>query len=205
MKTQLYTKSTICQSAEQSQVNKALGVLALMGAPARVLGKAHIPSQEVSQGEWIGRPWRSDACPLPPEAWKPLLELYAVGIKPLDVWVFHEKPARKSIQLPSLLDKLPKVDWRAAGQRAQQLGAVVGNDLRKFGVAAAPVVVSVAKATAKVTLAAATVAIPLAIGVIGMAVMAIASDPVLVVIFPSDDAENGGAPVWVEIARWYEE
>ena len=78
----------------------------------------------------------------------------------------------------------------------------VARSLRQAGEAAAPVVIDIAKTTAKVAVAAAAVAVPIALGILSIGLTVLASDPVLAIIVPVGD---GGDPMWIEIARWYEE
>jgi hypothetical protein len=72
---------------------------------------------------------------------------------------------------------------------------------RDFAVAAAPVALEIGKVALKVTTVAAAATGVVMLGALSMVGMALAADPILFVLLPADD---GGDPVWVVVARWYE-
>lgn len=224
MQNQLYTKPNICQPVTSAQApsseSRALAALMLVGINPKVLGRAAIPKDEIHNGNWLARSWRSDSSTFPDIAWRPLMELNKAGITPLDVWVFHERTPSRSSALSGLRKHLPSIDTVAISRAVRSAGSTVARhlaalpelrhklpkldgdtairNLRNAGEAAAPVVGKIIKTTAKVAM----VATPLIVGAALIGLSVIATDPVLVIVMPADD---GGDPIWIEIARWYEE
>jgi hypothetical protein len=206
-------------SAQTASAQAAMAVMVLtaMGATeAKIVGRAPIPKAEVDVQGWKFRPWDQDTCDLPPIAWQRLLVLHQAGIRPVGYVIAHEPepealaPARTQLADGLTQAKTQLAVWRkkatpvaqraAAGTRdfAQQAKPIViqtAQGLKEFAVAATPVAIAAGKAAVM----AAGVLGAVALGAVGVLAYAMAVDPILFVCLPADD---GGDPVWVEVARW---
>lgn len=212
---------------QTNQVPYAMAVLKGAGVEGRILGRAPIPIAEFGNDKWYARRLADDPCTRPPQANTAREALRMAGVLILDEWIFHERhPKSKWIELREVAEqRLPKPDWPALGSGARKLATEVaqgaksfaavakprvadglkasGEGLQRFAVAAKPHVIASTKVAAQATVVAVTLLVPIMLTALVAAASAVATvDPVWTILLP---AEDGGDPVWIEIARWDEE
>ena len=196
MQTKPYTQVDYLRTAPSAQAQAVLTLMASLNLPALSLGRAPMPLEVVELEDWTIKPWLLDDSALPPVAWKPVVALGEAGIRPLGYLILHEKVKKPEVALlpPPSKPVKPRIDWPAAWAK-----------VREVGVAATPMLLSAAKTTAEVAVAAAKVIAVGAVMTLGLVATALASDPVLVVVLEPDPDDPNQLPVWVELARWWEE
>jgi hypothetical protein len=197
--------------APSAQAALVLAVLATMDAPQRhrIVTRAPLPHTPVELKNATLVPWQLDTCPLPPEAWKPIVALQLAGVKPLGYVIGHErKPTVKEVVTApvraQLTDRLRQTKAHVDNLRAQagpiaRKAAQRANDLAET---VEPTMVMIGKAAVKAAPMVAAAALAMTLGTLGVLAYAIAADPILFCLVAADD---GGDPVWIEIARWFAE
>ncbi len=196
MQTKTYTQVDYLRSAPSAQAQAVLTLMGNLNLPAQYLGRAPMPTEIVELEDWTIKPWLLDDTALPPVAWKPVVALGEAGIKPLGYVILHEKVKKPEVaQLPPPSKPAkPPIDWPAAWAK-----------VREVGVAATPMLLAAAKTTAEVAVAAVKVMAVGTVMMLGLVATVLAADPVLVVVMAPDPDDPNQLPIWLELARWWDE
>lgn len=215
-------------AAPSAQAALAIVVLSAMGASeVRVMGRARVPATDTLVEGWTFRRWDQDTCDLPPVAWQRMVALHRAGVQVVDYVIAHEpKPQAKEVMLVPAKQQVLEGWSQAKGQltefrsaaapvarktadevkafavAAKPVAKRTAEEVKAFAVAATPVAITIGKAAVAATAVAAVAVGAVALGAIGVLGYALAADPVLFAALPADD---GGLPVWIEVARWWDE
>jgi len=208
MQKQFITIPNFSEPAPAAQVSAtAVLVLATLGARAKMLGRAPMLTSDRTINGWTFRRWDEDSSWLPPVAWKQIVAINGVGVKPLGYVILHEPEPRPADKLGPAKEELAS-GWSKAKERMVAFGTAAAPVARTTAektkalvVASAPVALAVGKGLVKAAGITALAVGALILGVLGIVANILIADPVLIAVVPADD---GGDPVWIEIARWYE-